>query len=107
MRVVLSNHGTTVARNLEYEVRLPDGLQAYEVRLPYANESDRNGGLTKLTQPVGFRYETNRGKIGTVPPTYGILYNRTTLGLAADEYFTKLIFTIAEMIPYDRIHGMQ
>lgn len=71
--------------------------------MPAATETDGNGNSIKLTQAIGFRYETNRGKKGTVAPTFNITHTRVTLGLAADEYFTKLIFTLAEMIPYDRI----
>ena len=100
--IVMSNDGNTTVNNVSFSAEIPEWLEPYELTLPWRIGPDYEWG-TNYIKPIKFDYITNKWVQKTIMGTPWAVYNRTNLGLANDEYFTKMVFYFPEVKPWERI----
>lgn len=100
--IVMSNDGNTTVKNASFSVEIPEWIQPYEFTLPWSIAPGEHGG-TNYIKPIKFDYVTNKWVQKTIMGTPWAVYNRANLGLANDEYFTKMVFYFPEVKPWKRI----
>lgn len=100
--IVMSNDGNTTVNNVSFSAEIPEWLEPYELTLPWSVALGDYGG-TNYIKPIKFDYTTNKWVQKTIMGTPWAVYNRANLGLANDEYFTKMVFYFPEVKPWDRI----
>ena len=100
--IVMSNDGNTTVKNASFSVEIPEWIQPYEFTLPWSIAPGEHGG-TNYIKPIKFDYVTNKWVQKTIMGTPWAVYNRANLGLANDEYFTKMVFYFPEVKPWERI----
>ncbi len=100
--IVMSNDGNTTVKNVSFSAEIPEWLEPYEFTLPWSVALGDYGG-TNYIKPIKFDYTTNKWVQKTIMGTPWAVYNRANLGLANDEYFTKMVFYFPEVKPWDRI----
>lgn len=100
--IVMSNDGNTTVNNVSFSAEIPEWLEPYELTLPWSVALGEYGG-TNYIKPIKFDYTTNKWVQKTIMGTPWAVYNRANLGLANDEYFTKIVFYFPEVKPWERI----
>ena len=100
--IVMSNDGNTTVNNVSFSAEIPEWLEPYELTLPWRIGPDYEWG-TNYIKPIKFDYITNKWVQKTIMGTPWAVYNRANLGLANDEYLTKMVFYFPEVKPWERI----
>lgn len=100
--IVMSNDGNTTVSNVSFSAEIPEWLEPYELTLPWRIGPDYEWG-TNYIKPIKFDYITNKWVQKTIMGTPWAVYNRANLGLANDEYLTKMVFYFPEVKPWERI----
>ena len=102
--ISMSNDGNTTIRNASFSVEIPEWIQPYEFTLPWRVGHSHEWG-TNYIKPIKFDYTTNKWVQKTVMGVPWSVYNRANLGLANDEYLTKMMFYFPEVKPWEKIVG--
>ena len=102
--ISMSNDGNTTIRNASFSVEIPEWIQPYEFTLPWRVGHSHEWGTTYI-KPIKFDYITNKWVQKTVMGVPWSVYNRANLGLANDEYLTKMMFYFPEVKPWEKIVG--